>query len=118
MAKEQHFIRFTDTMISVPSIEQAMSFWTFKMGFEYKEGGFGWMALEDKATKQRIVLTEENFGSQWALSFATDNFEDTLKRLSECGVMITRKMDEPGGFKHALCHDERGIPLIVFVRSE
>lgn len=112
------FIKFTDTMIHVPSVQEAMSFWTFKMGFEYIEGGFGWMSLEDKKTKQKIVLTEENFGSPWALAFSTNNFDETLERLAESKITIKTKVITPGGFKHALCYDELGIPLLVYVRSE
>lgn len=116
MAKD-HFIKFTDTMIHVPSVQNAMSFWTFKMGFEYKEGGFGWIALEDVKTKQKIVLTEDDFGSPWALAFATNNFEETLEKLTESKIVIKTRVDIPGGFKHALCYDEMGIPLLVYVRS-
>jgi predicted enzyme related to lactoylglutathione lyase len=94
-----------------------MSFWTMKMDFDYKEGGFGWMALEHRKTRQRIVLTEERFGSPWAMAFGTDDLEETLAVLTGYGVNVVSQKNETGGFKHALCIDPSGIPLLIYVRE-
>ena len=115
MAKKED-IHFTDTMIAVSSLEEVMGFWTITMGFDYVEGGIGWMALQDKKTKQRIVLTGDDFGCPWALAFATKNLEEALTILEARGLKIVQKNTSPGGFRFVFCHDERGIPVVVYVR--
>jgi catechol 2,3-dioxygenase-like lactoylglutathione lyase family enzyme len=42
--------QFTDVMIAVPSLEEAVAFWKEVMGLVHADGDDGWNVMEDPQT--------------------------------------------------------------------
>jgi hypothetical protein len=108
--------QFTDIMIKVQSRDQAVNFLVSTFGLALSDNGSGWTALEDPETKQRIVITEEDFGSTWAISIATSHMDQTIQSLSKQGVQVKFHKELATGFQYALCENALGISILLYTR--
>lgn len=105
--------RMTDTIVHVDSMKSAVVFLNGFLGLRKITDGPGWVMLEDSVTAQRIVLTAEDFGSDWALSVAAGDIKEVALGLREAGATLERAPGVPGGGRFELWRAE-GIPLLLY----
>lgn len=114
------------TSIFVDDQQQALKFYTEKLGFEKKTdipvGEFSWLTVTGKGDPGGVELLLEP--SQHpavapyraalrkdgipATSFEVDNINEEYKRLSDLGVIFTQPPAEAGGVKVAVLDDTCG----------
>lgn len=87
--------RLTETMIRVTSVPEAAARLERLLDLRTVEDGEGWRLLEDRASGQRVVLTDRDFGSPWALMVAAGDPEATAAACRDEGAAE----EEGGGFR-------------------
>ena len=107
--------KFTDIMIAVESLDGAESVWNGVMGLERVAEGQGWRMLQDPDTKQRLVITSEPFGAEWAIAFAAKDLDTTLNALGLARAVVQRQDTSAVGFQYALARTFAGQPILVYV---
>lgn len=109
--------KFADTMVAVPDVAQAVTFWTDTMGFTKTGEGMGdnFVILEAATTGQRLCLYTDSDLPEWSVSIVTpaDNFEAALTRFREAGGEVLRQGREDNGFLWSICRDPNNLPVVI-----
>jgi hypothetical protein len=104
-------VKFTDVMLRVADLPAAVHALQQALKFSAVENGDGWIALTDASGVQRIVLTDRDFGSGWALGCAQAGSEDPAAQFADWNTTALSALSEKG---FALITHEAGLFVVVY----
>lgn len=103
----------TDIMMKVDDIQSAKDLFGNLLNLEETNSGPGWVQLEDLDTHQRLVLTNEDFGSPWALATSTRDMSSTVSNLQDVNAKLVKEGSSGAGFVYKL-FKTNGLNLLIY----
>jgi hypothetical protein len=104
-------MKFTDVMLRVVDLPAAVQALEQALKFSAVQNGEGWVALTDASGAQRIVLTDRDFGSGWALGCARADEDDPANQFAGWNTTALPALTEKG---FALITHEAGLFAVVY----
>ncbi|MHB8464792.1 MAG: hypothetical protein ACYDH6_24650 [Acidimicrobiales bacterium] len=101
-------LRLTDFMLRVASTEGFVESLTAVLPDLAVDDGDGWVAITDETTLQRVVVTEGDFGAQWALAVEVSDLSAALTALRPMAESVSNTADT-----HALVLLGGGVQLLL-----